>query len=108
MTGKSLKPWLFVSVVLNVFLLGGVGGGQTFIGTPAQVAEKMDHFVQSDGSDGFVLAPHLTPTGLDDFVDQVVPLLQERGVLRREYEHPTLRENLGLPAIVEKLVPASV
>jgi FMN-dependent oxidoreductase (nitrilotriacetate monooxygenase family) len=74
-----------------------VTGGQTFIGTPAQVAEKMDHFVQSDGSDGFVLAPHLTPTGLDDFVDQVVPLLQERGVLRREYEHTTLRENLGLP-----------
>lgn len=72
-------------------------GRQTFVGTPGQVAEQMDHFVQSDGSDGFVLAPHLTPTGLDDFVDHVVPLLQERGVLRSEYEHATLRENLGLP-----------
>ena len=61
-------------------------GRQTFIGTPSEVAEAMDHFVQSDGSDGFVLAPHLTPTGLDDFVDLVVPLLQERGVLRAEYE----------------------
>ena len=51
----------------------------------------MNHFVQSDGSDGFVLAPHLTPTGLDGFVDTVVPLLQERGVLRTEYETTTLR-----------------
>ena len=56
----------------------------------------MDEFVQSDGSDGFVLAPHLTPTGLDDFVDLVVPLLQERGVLRAEYETETLRGHMGL------------
>jgi FMN-dependent oxidoreductase (nitrilotriacetate monooxygenase family) len=75
-----------------------VTGGQTFVGTPAQVADAMDRFVQGDGSDGFVLAPHLTPTGLDDFVDQVVPLLQERGVLRHDYEPgTTLRERLGLP-----------
>jgi hypothetical protein len=67
------------------------------VGTPSQVAEAMDDFVQADGSDGFVLAPHLTPTGLDDFVDLVVPLLQERGVLRAEYETETLRGHLGLP-----------
>jgi FMN-dependent oxidoreductase (nitrilotriacetate monooxygenase family) len=72
-------------------------GGHTFVGTPGQVAEAMDDFVQADGSDGFVLAPHLTPTGLDDFVDLVVPLLQERGVLRAEYETETLRGHLGLP-----------
>jgi len=72
-------------------------GGHTFVGTPSQVAEAMDDFVQADGSDGFVLAPHLTPTGLDDFVDLVVPLLQERGVLRSEYETETLRGHLGLP-----------
>lgn len=72
-------------------------GRQTFIGTPSQVAEQMDRFVQEDASDGFVLAPHLTPEGLDDFVDDVVPLLQERGVLRTEYRTTTLREHLGLP-----------
>ena len=27
MTARSLKPWLLVSVLLNVFLIGGVGGG---------------------------------------------------------------------------------
>ena len=37
------------------------------------------------------------PSGLDEFVDRVVPLLQERGSLRTEYEGTTLRENLGLP-----------
>ena len=73
-------------------------GRLTFVGTPAQVADAMDNFVQTDGSDGFVLAPHLTPTGLDGFVDTVVPLLQERGVLRTEYETTTLRGHLGLPA----------
>ena len=73
-------------------------GRLTFVGTPSQVAEQMNNFVQTDGSDGFVLAPHLTPTGLDGFVDTVVPLLQERGVLRTEYETTTLRGHLGLPA----------
>jgi FMN-dependent oxidoreductase (nitrilotriacetate monooxygenase family) len=72
-------------------------GRQTFIGTPSEVAAALDDFVQQEGSDGFVLAPHLTPTGLDDFVDDVVPLLQERGVLRTEYTTTTLRDHLGLP-----------
>ncbi|CNL65547.1 FMNH2-utilizing oxygenase [Mycobacterium tuberculosis] len=40
--------------------------------------------------------PHLTPHGLDEFVDTVVPLLQERGAFRTEYAGATLRENLGL------------
>jgi alkanesulfonate monooxygenase SsuD/methylene tetrahydromethanopterin reductase-like flavin-dependent oxidoreductase (luciferase family) len=52
--------------------------------------------VQTDACDGFILVPHLTPGGLDGFVDQVVPLLQERGVFRSEYASDTLRGNLGL------------
>ncbi|WP_433379054.1 hypothetical protein [Streptosporangium sp. CA-115845] len=52
--------------------------------------------MQSDAADGFILVPHLIPGGLDDFVDKVVPLLQERGVLRAEYETTTLRGHLGL------------
>ncbi|MEV8638223.1 NtaA/DmoA family FMN-dependent monooxygenase [Streptosporangium sp. NPDC051023] len=73
-----------------------VSGRQSFIGSPARVAEQINTFVQSDASDGFILVPHLTPTGLDEFVDKVVPLLQERGVLRTEYEATTLRGHLGL------------
>jgi FMN-dependent oxidoreductase (nitrilotriacetate monooxygenase family) len=72
-----------------------VTGRQSFIGSPGTVAATLDHFVQNDASDGFVLVPHITPGGLDEFVDRVVPLLQERGVFRTEYEGKTLRENLG-------------
>ena len=73
-----------------------VTGRQSFIGTPAKVAEALNEFVQTDASDGFILAPHLTPGGIDDFADTVVPLLQERGVFRSEYQGTTLRDHLGL------------
>lgn len=73
-----------------------VTGRQNFIGTPGRIAEQLDEFVQADASDGFVLVPHVTPGGLDEFADTVVPLLQERGVFRSEYEGTTLREHLGL------------
>lgn len=69
------------------------------VGTPAKVAEQIDSFVQNDGSDGFILGSHLVPWGLDEFVDTVVPLLQDRGALRTEYTGTTLRDNLGLPNV---------
>lgn len=75
-----------------------VVGRQSFVGTPQHVADEIDRYVQSDASDGFILVPHLTPHGLDEFVDRVVPLLQERGSFRTEYTGTTLREHLGLPA----------
>lgn len=67
------------------------------VGTPASVADQLDDFIQQDGADGVVLGSHLVPAGLDEFVDRVVPLLQERGSLRTDYEGTTLRDNLGLP-----------
>ncbi|WP_320773813.1 NtaA/DmoA family FMN-dependent monooxygenase [Streptomyces sp. CRN 30] len=72
------------------------GNRQNFVGTPATVARTIDEYVQADAADGFILVPHLTPTGLDEFADKVVPLLQERGVFRTEYEGTTLRDHLGL------------
>jgi FMN-dependent oxidoreductase (nitrilotriacetate monooxygenase family) len=73
-----------------------VSGRQSFIGTPGRVAELINQFVQEDASDGFILVPHITPGGLDEFAEKVVPLLQERGVFRTEYTGTTLREHLGL------------
>ncbi|RSM71062.1 F420-dependent methylene-tetrahydromethanopterin reductase [Amycolatopsis sp. WAC 01375] len=67
---------------------------QQFVGTARQVAESIDEYVQSDAADGFVLVPHLTPGGLDAFVDDVVPYLRERGVFRTDYTGDTLREHL--------------
>lgn len=68
-----------------------------FVGTPAQVAEEIDRYVQEDAADGFVFAPHLTPGGFDEFVETVIPILQERKVFRRDYATSTLRGNLALP-----------
>ncbi|MET0698301.1 MAG: NtaA/DmoA family FMN-dependent monooxygenase [Mycobacterium sp.] len=73
-----------------------VTGRQNFVGSPDTVATTINEFVQADASDGFILVPHITPAGLDPLVDKVVPLLQERGVFRTEYEGTTLRDNLGL------------
>jgi FMN-dependent oxidoreductase (nitrilotriacetate monooxygenase family) len=73
-----------------------VTGRQSFIGSAATIAESINALVQADASDGFILVPHITPGGLDDFADQVVPLLQERGVYRTEYTGATLRDHLGL------------
>jgi FMN-dependent oxidoreductase (nitrilotriacetate monooxygenase family) len=85
-----------------------VTGRQSFIGSPATVAEAIDRFVQDDASDGFVLVPHITPGGLDGFVDTVIPLLQERGSFRTRYEGATLRENLGLAPHRTVTEPAGV
>jgi len=73
-----------------------VTGRPSFIGTPDTIADRINQFVQEDASDGFILVPHITPGGLDEFADMVVPLLQERGVFRTDYQGRTLRDHLGL------------
>jgi len=83
-----------------------VTGRQTFIGTPATVADSINDLVQNDAADGFILVPHVTPDGLDGFADTVVPLLQERGVFRTDYTGPTLRDHLGLDVPQRSPAPA--
>jgi len=68
----------------------------SFVGTPAQVATKIVDAVDQEAADGFILVPHVTPGGLDEFADKVVPILQDAGRFRREYEGSTLRDHLGL------------
>lgn len=77
-------------------LVIAVTSREQFVGTAAHIADEIDRYVQADACDGFILVPHLTPHGLDEFVDRVVPLLQERGAFRSEYPGETLWENLGL------------
>ncbi|SON59163.1 Nitrilotriacetate monooxygenase component A [Mycobacterium simulans] len=76
-------------------LVIAVTSRQQFVGTPMHIADEIDRYIQADACDGFILVPHLTPHGLDEFVDRVVPLLQERGAFRTEYTGETLREHLG-------------
>ncbi len=76
--------------------VGGYGGLQ-MVGTPGEIADTMQEWLETGASDGFNVMFHTVPAGLDEFVDLVVPELQRRGIFRREYEGATLRENLGLP-----------
>ena len=68
----------------------------SFVGTPERVADLVQQWYEEEAADGFIIQSAV-PSGLDDFVDQVVPLLQRRGIYRTEYESDTLRGNLGLP-----------
>src|ERR1700748_2418289 len=76
--------------------LGG-HSGLAMVGTPATIAEEMEEWLMTEGSDGFTIQFPYLPGGLDDFVERVVPELQRRGIFRREYEGKTLRDNLELP-----------
>lgn len=78
--------------------LAAGGGHATMIGTPEGIADEMQRWVEAGAADGFNLMPPLLPGSLEDFVEQVVPVLQRRGLFRREYgEREMLRERLGLP-----------
>ncbi len=65
------------------------------IGTPDQVADKMQAAIEEIGGDGFLMhARPLTRRYLAEILDGLVPILQKRGLVRTEYKHQTLRENL--------------
>jgi len=74
----------------------GSYGGLAFVGTPQTIADDMEQWLTEEGSDGFNIMFPFLPEGLNDFVDEVVPELQRRGIFRQDYEGKTLRENLGL------------
>ncbi|MEW9673966.1 hypothetical protein [Ammoniphilus sp. 3BR4] len=67
-----------------------------FFGSPETVADMIEHWHQAGAMDLLLLRQE-HPSGIDDFIDLVVPILQEKGIFRREYESRTLRGNLGLP-----------
>jgi len=84
--------------------LGGYSG-LAMVGTPKTIADEMEEWLFTEGSDGFtVMFPYL-PGGLDDFVAHVIPELQHRGLFRRDYEGTTLREHLGLPRPRNRFFP---
>jgi alkanesulfonate monooxygenase SsuD/methylene tetrahydromethanopterin reductase-like flavin-dependent oxidoreductase (luciferase family) len=69
---------------------------QSFVGTPETMADHMHTWLSEGGCDGFNLLPAWFPGELELFVDQAVPVLQRRGLYRRDYEGRTLRDHLGL------------
>jgi len=64
------------------------------VGTPADIGDQFEHFMDDGGADGFMLAATYTPGCFGEFVDLVGPELQRRGRYRKRYAGSTLRENL--------------
>lgn len=81
-------------------------GHFTVVGTPTQIADTLQEWFENEGADGFNILPPWLPTGLNDFVELVIPELQRRGLFRTAYEGRTLRENLGLPFPQNRYVTA--
>jgi FMN-dependent oxidoreductase (nitrilotriacetate monooxygenase family) len=64
------------------------------VGNPTEVADAIQYQFEQSGVDGFNLNHLVTPGDLEDFINLVIPILQERGLYKREYAHGTLREKL--------------
>lgn len=71
-------------------------GMPQLVGTPEQVADQLEHTWRETGCHGYNMTPNVMPSSIETFVDEVVPILQKRGIYRTEYEGSTFRENLEL------------
>ncbi len=71
-------------------------GHRLIFGSPQQVADDLEEWFVSGAADGFILHPPFVPGPVEVFATEVVPILQKRGLFRRDYEGPTLRDHLGL------------
>ena len=91
LTTLSTEPWTVRRIVSRM----GLGSrNPAIVGSAEEVAEDLISWVDETDIDGFNLSRIVTPEGLEDFVDLVVPILQERGVYKRDYRPGTLREKL--------------
>lgn len=74
----------------------GTRGHWAVFGTAKEIADVLESWFRQGAADGFnIMAPWL-PGGLDEFIDQVVPVLQKRGLFRTDYSGNNLRAHLGL------------
>ncbi len=78
----------------------GQGNHMPIIGSPATIADTLQHWKETGACDGFLVVPPYFPGGVEDFVRQVIPVLQGRGVFRKEYSGPHLRDHLGVTSYV--------
>jgi FMN-dependent oxidoreductase (nitrilotriacetate monooxygenase family) len=85
--------------------LGGGVGHRIIVGTPEFIADDIEAWFKAGAADGFNLMPDVLPTGLEVFVDTVVPILQKRGLFRTDYEGKTLRDHFGLARPPSQFAP---
>jgi len=68
---------------------------------PKHLADTIAEWFLASVVDGLNLMPDFEPSGIEAFVEHVVPILRRRGLFRREYQGTTLRDHLGLPRPLE-------
>jgi FMN-dependent oxidoreductase (nitrilotriacetate monooxygenase family) len=68
-----------------------------WVGDVKTVADTFEQWFSAPACDGFVVGAACVPGSYEDFVTLLIPELQRRGLFHKDYEGPTLRENLGLP-----------
>jgi len=73
------------------------GNHRLLLGTPRDIADGLIDLWEDGAVDGYTLQPPRAPDDIVDFVEQVVPILQDRGVYPRDYEGATIRDRYGLP-----------
>jgi alkanesulfonate monooxygenase SsuD/methylene tetrahydromethanopterin reductase-like flavin-dependent oxidoreductase (luciferase family) len=78
-------------------ILRGGAGHLQIVGSPKTIADLFEAWFATGAVDGFNLMFDVIEEGLPLFVNEVVPILQERGLFRRKYDGATLRQHLGLP-----------
>ncbi len=76
-------------------IVGGYGG-LSMVGSPTDIADEMQQWLETGASDGFNIMFHTVPQGVEEFVDLVIPELTRRGIFRETYTGTTLRDHLGL------------
>ena len=77
-------------------LTAAARGHWVICGTPRRIADVLEEWFTGRAADGYNILPAWFPGAFADFVDRVVPELQRRGLFRRDYAGPTLRDHFGL------------
>ncbi|SES44129.1 NtaA/DmoA family FMN-dependent monooxygenase [Psychrobacillus sp. OK032] len=83
--------------IRDVLAHGAINYHPVIVGTAEEVADFMEEWFVKGACDGFAIQPDVSFDGISDFVDQVIPILQERGLFHEDYEGTTLREHMGVP-----------
>ena len=82
--------------IKDVLAHGVINYHPVVVGTPEMIADFLEDWYLSDAADGFSIVPDSTHDGVEDFVDKVIPILQERGLFHLDYEGETLRDELDV------------
>jgi FMN-dependent oxidoreductase (nitrilotriacetate monooxygenase family) len=79
--------------------------GNAFVGSPEEVADGMQTWLDAEACDGFTVTFPFLPEGLEGVTQRLIPVLQKRGLFRKDYAGDTLRQHLGLPRPQNRFFP---